>query len=196
MLEKKTIEQLEELSPYELSEILYYVIFNRCLDKEYLDELISYGVDINNGVVNLLPFSNSPIYEGIITTIFPLHLAVDLNYITAIKLLLAAGADLETRDEWCRTAIHYAIWDIDVIKIMIKAGADLESKSNVGWSVLHRAAHYKRADAIKILLAAGASKNISANDGRTPWDVAHPIIMENVPELDPNVFIFGDIEYL
>jgi ankyrin repeat protein len=97
----------------------------------------------------------------------------------AVQVLLAAGADLEARDEDGGTALMYAASfseDPKVAQVLLDAGADLEARSELGWTPLMVAASFSESsDVVQTLLNAGADASPKDRDGKTAWD----LIQEN-----------------
>jgi ankyrin repeat protein len=57
--------------------------------------------------------------------------------------------------------------NLESIKALIAAGADVNAKSELGMTVLMRAATFGKVDVVKALIAAGANVNAKDNDGQT-----------------------------
>lgn len=78
-----------------------------------------------------------------------------------IAALIAAGADLEARDNQDRTALMRAAEKgySDVVRILLDAGADVMTKDKFGWTAFFMAADQNHVDVVKILIAVGAAKN-------------------------------------
>jgi ankyrin repeat protein len=95
-----------------------------------------------------------------------LHLAVLRNQHTAIRLLIARGADLNCRDfPDNATPLHFAALygDLETIKLLVEAGADVEGKGDdyevgvLGWATCFRQV---REDVAEYLLTRGAKLNL------------------------------------
>ena len=108
----------------------------------------------------------------------PLHHAVHINPnpdVTA--LLLKAGADMNARDIYGGTTLHFALFsqfqrNPAVIALLLKAGADPNARTNQGAMPLHFALIYQSdAEVIKALLKAGADVNAKF-EGYTALHVA------------------------
>lgn len=139
MANRKSLDELELLSPKLLGAILLYQLRSSDTYIQYIKDLINAGASL---VVN-------------ISIGTPLHLAVDFN-------------------------------NLEIFKALIEAGAPLEAPGNAGWTALHRAAFYGQIEDVKLLTAAGASKDVLNKMKETPWDVAEGYTQKQVPELNPN----------
>jgi ankyrin repeat protein len=55
-----------------------------------------------------------------------------------VQVLLAAGADVEVKDNNGRTSVMYASRNgrKEVVQVLLAAGADVEVKDNDGWTAL------------------------------------------------------------
>ena len=104
----------------------------------------------------------------------PLHDAAYRGYADVVKLLLAAGADVNAKDSFGDTPLHAAAINgqADVVKLLLAAGADVNAKGWIGYTPLHHAAYDGHADVAKLLLAAGADVNARNTVGDTPLDAA------------------------
>ena len=68
------------------------------------------------------------------TGIFPLHQAAGKGDIPAIRRLLAAGTDIESRTADGSTPLHYAIWSrhSPTIQVFLDAGANANIRDSEG----------------------------------------------------------------
>ena len=64
----------------------------------------------------------------------PIHRAAIKSQCPCISALAAAGADLNSLDQFGDTALHYAVFveDIDVIRLLLSLGVDVNRKNKVG----------------------------------------------------------------
>ena len=123
----------------------------------------------------------------------PLHVAVVLGQPpAAVKTLLAAGADIEAKDEAGWTPLHWAAQGDSpaVVKALLAGGADVEAFQGTfvdpyhmhmrgrggggprGRTPLHVAAGSDSPAVVKALLAAGANIEAQTTFGSTPLHVA------------------------
>ena len=96
--------------------------------------------------------------------------------LAVVQALIAAGAELEVRDEYKGTPLHYAARfnkNPKVIESLLAAGAELEVRDQWGETPLHRAARFNKNPAVvQALLAAGADPNARDENKETPLDEA------------------------
>ena len=88
----------------------------------------------------------------------------------AVQLLLAAGADPDTRQTDGATALHWAAYqeDVDMLAALVQAGANVNITNRLGASPLYLAAKSGNAELIERLLNAGADPNLTLKIGETP----------------------------
>jgi Ankyrin repeats (many copies) len=111
----------------------------------------------------------------------PLHLAAKFGREDLAELLIAAGADIEARNEDGERPLHSAAFNgrPTVVKVLLAHGADVEARASFGKTALHAAAAGRadevdgRLEVAKLLLAAGASARARESNGKTPLDIVH-----------------------
>jgi len=113
----------------------------------------------------------------------PLHWAVYHNDVQAVDQLLAAGANVNAKNDYGSTPLSEAavVGNVVVIKKLLKAGAEVESPNEDGQTALMVVARTSNLEAAKLLLDKGA--NVNAREkwrGQTAlmWAAA-----ENQPEM-------------
>ena len=99
----------------------------------------------------------------------PLIIATEKGYEEIVKALIAAGADVNAKNEYGRTALFQAACKKDRVKIaylLVKAGADVNTV-NGGRSALSMAASYSHIGVMKALVM-GKVDIDKPDDGLTP----------------------------
>lgn len=91
----------------------------------------------------------------------------------AVGKLLAAGADVNGRDEDGRTALMHAVLDSDpnrsFIRYLLEQGAAPDiADANQRWTALHFAAQAQDADVVAMLIEAGSRVDSQDVFGNTP----------------------------
>ena len=122
------------------------------------------------------------------TTVKPptmdIHTATFMGDLKVVKQHIAAGSDLDAKDEYGSTplTITATFGKTEVARALIESGADLNTKNNEGSTPLHTAAFFCRTEIVEMLLNHGADKNIRNNFGHTaletvsgPFDSVKPI---------------------
>lgn len=100
----------------------------------------------------------------------PLHIAAELDKGGMVKILIAAGVDIESKDNWGRTPLHRAIISKrrDSFDTLFRSGAKLAAVDAKSVSSLHLAAQAGQVDMIEILLANEAKRWDFDANGRQP----------------------------
>ena len=92
-----------------------------------------------------------------------------------VSRCVAAGADVEARDDDDRTPLHNAAFDSEspsVVKALLDAGADPEARDVHGFTPLHVAAYVGAPSVVAVLLKAGADLEARSRHGQTPLHLA------------------------
>ena len=107
----------------------------------------------------------------------PLHTAAYKGDLARLEKLIAAKADINTRDPHGRTAVHVATFarQRDVIRALAKAGANLELLENDRYDAVTVASVADDDETLKVLLSLGASAKLTTSryDGTALIAAAH-----------------------
>jgi ankyrin repeat protein len=112
-----------------------------------------------------------------------LSIAAGSGDTTIVKLLLAAGANVNARSVNLNdTALASAAerGHPEIVRLLVQAGADVEAKDGSGWTPLFGAAMSGNSETVKILLDAGADINARASKGWTALKEAEMRGNENI----------------
>ena len=90
--------------------------------------------------------------------------AVKDGTVEEVKKYLAAGMDVNTKDEYGATSLHHAVeyGRNDVAELLIANGADVNGKTNDGLTALHAAILNGSNEIVKLLIDQGANVNTKA----------------------------------
>lgn len=101
------------------------------------------------------------------------------------ELLLAAGADPDSKDKLGDATLHRATEDgcVDVVKALLDGRASPELNNSEGSTALHQAADGGHLEVARLLLAARASANATSLDGETPITCAESAGHNDIVEL-------------
>ena len=100
----------------------------------------------------------------------PLRLTVSLDDVAVMQLLLAAKADVNSRDMEGATALHMtSVKPKGTVSMepLLSNGASVESKDNKGFRPLHGAVYYNVPSNLQLLMRRGAKMNATSEDGTT-----------------------------
>jgi len=116
-----------------------------------------------------------------------LHLARDKD---TVRLLLEAGANIDSKDNEDSTPLQYAVHsgNVEIVEMLIRAGANVNTQNSHGWTPLHNSINKGYADVVRVLLNAGADKTIAAQGGLTAYSLAvaniDPVIIGMLQETE------------
>jgi len=103
-----------------------------------------------------------------------IHSAANKGDLAAVKRLIAAGTNVNARDELGSTPLHYAAnqYHTEVITFLLESGADVNAQQNGGTTALHHAVVANGPEIARILLVHGADPNIRGSNGLTARNIA------------------------
>jgi ankyrin repeat protein len=153
--------------------------------KEIAELLIAAGADVNaktnDGYTPLdtaiTPFNNKTEIASLLHKHGgkhgTIHSAVGGGDVEAVKEFLAAGADVNVKDDTYGgfTPLHIAA-NKEVAELLIANGADVNAKDDGGVTPLHSASTFGHKEITELLITKGADVNAKTNDGYTPLDRA------------------------
>ena len=108
---------------------------------------------------------------------FSIHDAAIDGNIEAVKQHIAAGADVNAKDDYGLTPLHFAAGagHKEIVELLIAKGADVNTKDSDGETHLHWAIRLGNTEIAELLIANGADVNAKFDDGingRTALDIA------------------------
>ncbi|CAG9534670.1 unnamed protein product [Cercopithifilaria johnstoni] len=103
----------------------------------------------------------------------PLHLACGYNRVTAVKILLEKGADVQAVDIGCYRGLvplHNAssFGHLEVVNLLLEAGADLQAEDLWNFTPLHESASKGRLEVVRLLVASGADPTRKIDNIKAP----------------------------
>ncbi len=125
-------------------------------DAAAIKRLLVSGVNVNA--------THHPVESMILT---PLMMAAGHKSKQIVRILLSAGAKLDSNSRAYGTALHLAAWYgcLENVKLLLAAGADVNAYSIGGYPVLHRATSQGHLDVVKLLVKKGAKINAQRDIG-------------------------------
>ena len=109
--------------------------------------------------------------------------AIDKNY-ELCKLLISNGADVNIKDKYSWTALHFACqgFQTDIVRLLLENGADVDPQNNFGNTPLGISLISCRGDVslAKLLLKHGANKDIVNYSGISPFELAKTVANYNL----------------
>ena len=104
----------------------------------------------------------------------PIHDAARKGDIEAVKQHLAAGRNVNAKDDKGRIPLHRAAREghTEVAELLIANGAYVNAKDKEGKTPLYHAARWGHKNTAALLISKGAEVNAKDDDGATPLDMA------------------------
>ena len=148
---------------YGATPLYYAASFNQI---EIVELLLAYHADPNARVSVNTRDPNQ-------TTTTPLQSAAGLGNSRITRILIEAGASVNTKGATGRTALHSAGNQVGIMQLLIEKGADVNARDEEGVAPLDNAVWLGSLDAVAILLAHGARLNeVEPKSGATPINEA------------------------
>lgn len=138
------------------------VEYARCGDAEKVSSLLAKGVDPDAEV--MIDITVDTVMET------PLCAAASAGSISAARLLLDAGAQIDKRDDDGYTPLLRAAVEgaAEMVSFLLEKGADINARENIfDHTPLHKAARLGRKAASAALIAAGADQSLRDSSGKT-----------------------------
>ena len=106
--------------------------------------------------------------------IISIHSAAHQGSIEAVKQHLAAGTDVNTKNNAGATSLSVTVGKghKEIIELLIAAGADVNAKNENVFTPLHSSAMHDHKEIAELLIAKGADVNSKNAQGWTPLDLA------------------------
>ena len=104
-----------------------------------------------------------------------LHIAAREGFTEAVKMLIAAGADVNLLNHKQSSPLHffcYTAHDLAILKLLLQAGADPSAADEKGLTPLLVCCTSGRNDCITVLMEHGASAAVKDASGRSARDIA------------------------
>ena len=97
----------------------------------------------------------------------PLHIASSNGHLQCVKILIEAGADVNSKNIFEKTPLHYASIknNASIVSILLEKGANVDAVSDENTTSLMMAAQCGHLEVVKLLLVAGANRELKNNYG-------------------------------
>ncbi|MCL2710874.1 MAG: ankyrin repeat domain-containing protein [Planctomycetaceae bacterium] len=110
---------------------------------------------------------------------------VGTSVVAIIKYLVAAGADINAKNNHDETPLHRATGpngDVTIVETLVAAGANVHAKDKNGTTPIHNAIFIyggRNVEVVKFLVSKGANVNARDNRGKMPLDLAKDLALFN-----------------
>ena len=113
----------------------------------------------------------------------PVILAAKFAGAEMVRILLDAGAEVDARDEWGRTALFYAPVSSEVFDVLHRDGADVQARDVEGNTILMRGVSKSASLAeVEELLQLGVDLNVRNEKGETALNIAEGLGLVRIVE--------------
>jgi|GEM_PF-6764724 len=119
------------------------------------------------------PYNWSPIFY------LSIKKDVNKNQVEIVKLLIAKGANVKSKDEYAKTALHY-VNSKDIALLLLAHGADVNACDGEGLTPLHQAVKENRVKIAELLILKGA--DVNARD-KALWSPLHYVRSKDAAKL-------------
>lgn len=154
MDERKSLDELELLGPKELGKLLLLEMNRNIGRYDYIRDIINAGANLEirnkEGETALhlsARYDNMMVFKYLLEaganvnndTNSILHSLVAIKDLVMVKMIVASGVDLEYKNDYRRTPLHYAaVCSISITEFLIESGADITAKDiydNTPWNM-------------------------------------------------------------
>jgi len=112
-----------------------------------------------------------------------LMLAVSFPGADMVRLLLDAGAEVDARDDWGRTALFYTTVASEAFAVLLAAGANIHARDKEGNTILMRKVSESASlSDVEKLLQLGVDRSVGTEAGETALDIAEKLGLLQVVE--------------
>eukprot|EP01125_Pyxidicula_operculata_P010592 TRINITY_DN3486_c0_g1_i1.p1 TRINITY_DN3486_c0_g1~~TRINITY_DN3486_c0_g1_i1.p1 ORF type:complete len:1904 (+),score=397.79 TRINITY_DN3486_c0_g1_i1:1-5712(+) len=95
-----------------------------------------------------------------------LHMASKRGNVKAAEILIKHKADVNFKNSWCRTPLHYAE-TTDIVKLLVASKAAIDIKDEFSRTPLHVASYHGKSEVVESLILCKADINVRGSSNRT-----------------------------
>ncbi len=100
-----------------------------------------------------------------------------------VRLLLDAGAEIDARDDWGRTALFVTSVTSEVFEVLLDAGANIHARDKEGHTILMRKVSESASlSDVEKLLQLGVDPSVRTEDGESALEMAENLGLLKVAE--------------